>query len=239
VPVPRIERDHASIRAAQEASFGLASVCTKAREGHDPMKSIFVLSALGCIAAMGSIGCATTNRVALGDLDVPSVRVGGARILDTRVNPLVPVRVALDGGGFAVSFARFGRSSARERVDPGSLEFVPGPAQEPTTEVGPAPSVQRVMLDGGRFLVCWTSGSLEWGHRAMAQVFNSSDGSPRGGAVAISPSDADVIGTPRAITSDGHRVVAMFAATTGSTFALMAVPIEDASPGENTESAHR
>ncbi len=215
------------------------------------MKSIFVLSALGCIAAMGSIGCATTNRVALSEhaeqvegaglaLEVPSVRVGGARILDARVNPLVPVRVALDGSEIAVSFARFGRSSAREHVDPGSLELVPGESREPTTApAGPATSVQRVVLDGGRFLVCWTSGSLEWGHRAMAQIFNSSDGSPRGGAVAISPSDADVIGLPRAITSDGNKVVAMFAATTGSTFALMAVPIEDASPGENTESAHR
>jgi hypothetical protein len=146
------------------------------------------------------------------------------------------VRLGLDGAEIAVSFAHL-RGGAREQIDPESLE-IRGRSEEPMQPGAPATSVQRIALDHGRFLVCWTSGSLEWGHRVMAQTFNSSDGSPRGVPVAISPSNADVVGAPRAITSDGNRVVALFSATTGSSFQLVAVPIEDAtSGGEAAQSA--
>ena len=202
------------------------------------------LSLLGAICAVSIsvlTGCATTrgavSRAPAGDppdaravLDLPSVRVGETRVLDARVNPLVPLRLALRGGAIAVSFGHMGRGES-EPIDPETLEPRGTPSEEPLREgESTSTSVQRIVLDGGRFLVCWTSGSLEWGHRAMAQMFNASDGSPRGGPVAISPSNADVIGAPRAITSDGNRVVAMFSAMSGSSFQLMAVPIEDAVP---------
>jgi hypothetical protein len=203
------------------------------------------LLGLGCAAAMSFLtGCATTStgmgglatRGAAADhrfaggsaLDLPSVRVGEPRVLDARVNPLVPLRVSLEDGAIAVSFGRLGHG-ASEQIDPDSLEARPGAADEPLRDSGAASTAeQRIALDHGRFLVCWTSGTLEWGHRAMAQIFNSSDGSPRGGPVAISPANADVVGRPRAITVDGNRVVAMFAAMSGSSFQLMAVPLEDA-----------
>jgi hypothetical protein len=60
----------------------------------------------------------------------------------------------------------------------------------------------------------------------MAQAFNTDDGTPRGPAVAISPSDADVTGPLGAATSDGHHVVATFAASTHRSFAAYAVPLE-------------
>jgi hypothetical protein len=212
------------------------------------------LGLLGAVCAAATTvltGCATTNgiasRAATGEpmlapasaLDVPSVRVGEARVLDERVNPLVPLRLALKDGAIAVSFGRLGRG-ASEQVDPGSLEPRSTPSEEPLREAeSTSNSVRRIVLDGGRFLECWTGGNLEWGHRAMAQMFNSSDGSPRGGPVAISPSNADVIGPPDAITSDGNRVVAMFAATSGSSFQLVAVSIEDAAPDGDAERSAR
>jgi hypothetical protein len=201
------------------------------------------LSLVCCAAAIAVMtGCATTRGVAsrgpLGEAGLaPSVRVGEARVLDARVNPLVPLRIALDGAEITVSFAHLG-SSASERIDPESLE-VRGRSVEPMHQEAPPTSVQRIVLDHGRFLVCWTTGNLEWGHRVMAQMFNSSDGSPRGGPVAISPANADVVGAPGAITSDGNRVVAMFSAATGSSFQLMAVSIDDATSGGEAERSAR
>jgi hypothetical protein len=201
---------------------------------------------LGCAAALSFLtGCATSNTAAsrasavepidAAALDAPSVLVGETRVLDGRVNPLAPLRLALKDGAIAVSFVHAGRR-ANQEIDPDSLERRSVESDEPSHETeASSTSVQRIVLDGGRFLVCWTSGNFEWGHRAMAQMFNTSDGSPRGGPVAISPSNADVIGPPRAITSDGNRVVAMFSAMSGSSFQLMAVPIRDAAPSENAQ----
>jgi hypothetical protein len=220
------------------------------------MKSIFVLGVLGCLASPLLTGCASAGGAGLqpqplapGDVTgfaagAPSMKVGGPLVVDARVNPLAPMNLGLDSGAVVVSFERFGRAHARAALDPlsfASRPEVPG-ASPSANDVGStlaSTEVQRVTLDGGRFLVCWTTGSPEWGHRAMAQVFNSSDGSPRGAPVAISPSDADVIGMPRAITSDGHRVVAMFKAESGSSFELVAVPLDDASPSDRVESARR
>jgi hypothetical protein len=193
------------------------------------------LSLVCCAAAISVLtGCATTrgeggDRAGAAGVGLPSVRVGEARVLDATVNPLVPVRLGLHDGEIAVSFAHL-RGGAHEQIDPESLE-IRGRSEGPMGPEAPATSVQRIVLDHGRFLVCWTSGSLEWGHRAMAQMFNSSDGSPRGVPVAISPPNADVVGVPRAITSDGNHVVALFSATTGSSFQLVAVPIDDATSG--------
>jgi hypothetical protein len=94
----------------------------------------------------------------------------------------------------------------------------------------------RVTLDGGRFVVFWTRGSLEWGRRALAQAYNQ-DGSPRGAPVVISPPDADVMVAPRAVTTDGRHIVATFVAATGGSFELLSVPIEDSAPDEGLELA--
>jgi hypothetical protein len=217
------------------------------------MRAKLGLLGVGCALATSLLaGCATSSGVAarasIGEpaaaagpaLEVPSVRVGEARVLDAKVNPLVPIRLALEGGAIDVSFGHLGRGVS-ERIDPDSLEPRSTQSEEPAARTGEwaSPAAQRVVLDGGRFLVCWTTGSLEWGHRVMARMFNSSDGSPRGGAVVISPSSADVIGPPRAITSDGNRVVATFAAVSGSSFQLMAVPIDDITSSDGAERSAR
>jgi hypothetical protein len=216
------------------------------------MKSIFVLGLLGCVATPFLVGCAGAGRVALqpqapGDAEelmaaVPSVKVGGPLVVDPHVNPLAPMSLGISSGAVVVSFERLGRAHARAALDPVSLESRPdvsssnGSANDATSALA-STEVQRVALEGGRFLVCWTAGSPEWGHRAMAQIFNSADGSPRGAPVTISPADADVIGLPRAITSDGHRVVAMFKVESGSSFELMAVPLDDSGAREGIASA--
>jgi hypothetical protein len=205
------------------------------------MQLKFGLLGSGCIALAGLTGCASAGgeagRASLGEHTGgalgPSVRVGEVRVVGRGVNPLVPLRLAVKDGAIAVSFAHFGHG-ATEQIDPDSLEPRSTASEAPLRDAeSPSASVQRVVLDGGRFLECWTSGNVEWGHRVMVQMFNASDGSPRGGPVAISTPSADVVGPPRVISYDGNRVVAMYSEVSGSSFQLMAVPIEDAS----TESA--
>jgi hypothetical protein len=194
----------------------------------------------GCVAALAVLtGCASTRGVAssgsgqhLDGALGPSVRLGEARVLDQGVNPLVPLRVAVKDGAIAITFAHLGHG-AIEQIDPNSLEPRSRALDASVRDAeSPGTSVQRIVLDGGRFLVCWTTGSLEWGHRVMVQTFNSADGTPRGAPVAISSPSVDVVGPPRVITYDGNRVVAMYAAMSGSSSQLMAVPIEDASSSD-------
>jgi hypothetical protein len=198
--------------------------------------------ALGTAAALAFMGCASTSGgIERGERDfsgvahrgVSSVRIGEAHVVDTRVNPLMPVRVSFDGNEVVVNFARLGRSGAVARLDASSLQPL---SLQPGSEDRSAHSTEaeRVVLDGGRFVVCWTRGSVEWGHRALVQAFNA-DGSPRGAPAVISPPNVDVIGAPRAITTDGRHIVATFAAASGNSFQVMAVPIEDAEPVEGPE----
>jgi len=154
------------------------------------------------------------------------VRVGELRVIDPHVNPLVPVHVTSRNHQVEVTFGLV-HSGARERLDAVSLEPVswePSAREDRTT---PPTGITRVALDGNRFLVCWTEGSLEWGHRAMAQMHRASDGAPLGAPVEISPPDADVFGAPQAVATDGHHVVATFAASSEGKFRLVAVPIDD------------
>jgi hypothetical protein len=198
---------------------------------------------LGLVVAamLGAFGCATSgtgrSRVAgAGSSGMPSVRVGELRVIDPHVNPMVPVHVTSENNEVAVTFG-LEHSGAHERLDAVSLQPV---SWEPTAREDrstPSTGVTRVVLDGNRFLLCWTEGTLESGHRAMAQMHRASDGAPLGAPVEISPPDADVFGAPQAVTTDGHHVVATFAASSEGTFRLVAVPIDDiasVSPSELT-----
>ena len=68
----------------------------------------------------------------------------------------------------------------------------------------------------------------------MAQVFDSADGSALGAPVEISAPDTDVVGTPRAASADGRRVVVTFTASSGHVFDLNAVSLEDAAPATDS-----
>jgi hypothetical protein len=190
---------------------------------------------LGLIVAamLGSFGCATsgTGRVqpgfaGTGPDGMPSVRVGELRVIDPHVNPMVPVHVTSEDNQLAVTFG-LEHSGAHERLDAVSLQPVSWEPSVLEDRAAPSTGVTRVVLDGNRFLLCWTEGTLESGHRAMAQMHKSTDGSPLGAPVQISPPDADVFGAPQAVTTDGHHVVATFAASLDGTFRLVAVPIDD------------
>ncbi len=187
---------------------------------------------LGVVGIVGLTGCASVSEGVASmqpeSASQPSsVRVGETRLLDPRVNPSAGVRVTAEGDALVVRFAHPGRRTGEiERLDPVSLQTISKTAAPVDRSSSWGGRPQRVVLDGGRFVVCWKSGDPEQGYRVMAQAFNASDGSPRGAPVAISPADADVSGSLSVATADGHNVVATFAASTGDAFAAYAVPIE-------------
>ena len=59
----------------------------------------------------------------------------------------------------------------------------------------------------------------------MAKAWTAG-GSPVGTAVMVSPPGEDVLGAPDLVGIDGERVVAMFAATAGERFDLLAVSLK-------------
>jgi hypothetical protein len=199
----------------------------------------------GVLAMTGSLGCATTASLpGLGETDcssaghrgAPSVRAGHARVIGSQVNPLGSLHMATDGSEVDIAFARPGRASAVARLDAASLEPQSPeqaiPLEDPAmfTEHGPA----RVVLRDGQFVLCWVRGDDESGHRALVQAFNA-NGSPRGAPVVISPEDFDVVGAPRAITTDGRHVVVTFVGARDRCFEVLAVPVDDASSVAPTE----
>ncbi len=193
-----------------------------------------ILAILALASALGSIGCASTSTGTQVDArgwsgiawhGDPAVQVGEARVIDARVDPLAPVALTYQGGSIAVSYERVGRVRNVERIDAESLAPTSSDADRTNAAVAMPAGDARVVLDGGRFVMVWKRGTLEWGHRAMAQEFNS-DGSSRGAPVVISPADVDVVGSPQAVTTDGHHVVVTFAESSAKGFKLVAVPIE-------------
>lgn len=163
---------------------------------------------------------------------VPSMRVGDARVVGFHVDPMGPLQVSSEPGGVAIRYTGPGRSRLEARLAPASLDPVFS-AEEPAAAKEQAPSREatRVLLDDGHFVVFWTRGSVETGYRALAQSFKQ-DGSPCGAPVVISPPDLDVVGSPRAVATDGSHVVATFAGSMDGSFQVLAVPLEDPSaPG--------
>jgi hypothetical protein len=138
------------------------------------------------------------------------------------------VRLAPEGSSVTATFGLPGHKQVVTRLDPASLEQL---SREQTghSELPAAPSTgaERVELEGGRFLVCWTRVSADGGHEAVAQMWTAS-GSSMGAPTVISPPDADVFGAPRAATTDGRHVLVTFPETSGESFELRAVSLEDA-----------
>jgi hypothetical protein len=124
-------------------------------------------------------------------------------------------------------------------LDPATLQVLSaetsGPSEAPQA---PASGATRVVLDGGRFIVCWTEQSADGGRRAMARLW-APDGHSLGPALAISPPDADVLGAPRAASADGRHAIVTFGSTNGDTFELRAVALEDATRPKDAEVARR
>jgi hypothetical protein len=195
---------------------------------------------LGLVGVLGLVGgCASTGAGAprleadLSDFarrGAPSVLVGDARVVEAKINPLVPVQASKEGNAVTLRFGRPRHASGVARLQTSSFEVS---IDEPAVADAPTPpTATRALLDGGHFVVCWKRGDAERGYRAVAQVYGQ-DGTPLGAPTVVSPPDVDVIGVPQVLTTDGHRVVATFAAAADSSFELLAVPIADASAGDD------
>jgi hypothetical protein len=188
---------------------------------------------------MGLMGCASTVAVQAAKSaefaapDQAAVRISAATVVDAHVSPLVPVHVMPEREAIAVTFGQRGRTQTT-RLDPVTLQVLSAETTGPSeARREPASGSTRVVLDGGRAVVCWTEQGADGGRRAMAQLWEA-NGHLLGPAVPISPPDADVLGAPRAASSDGRHAVVTFASTSGGTFELRAVALEDASKSDAT-----
>lgn len=209
------------------------------------------MAVFGLASALGAVGCMGGQAQGWDGVawpDASAMHVGEAHVMDARVNPLVPVTVASQGGDLAVSYGRADRARTVAHVNPESLRVQ---SSEPNAETNDATSKDAasskdspaapqsdapscVLLDGGHFMLVWKHGSAEWGNRVMAQEF-AKDGTPTGAAVVISPPNVDVMGTPQAVTTDGHHVVATFTGASDHGVQLLAVPIEVQISASGTE----
>ena len=126
------------------------------------------------------------------------------------------------------TFGLPGHTQVLTRLDPASLELLSreqtGRSELPSA---PATGATHVELEGGRFLVCWTRVRADGGHEAVAQMWTA-NGSSLGVPMVISALDADVFGAPQAATADGRHVLVTFPETSGESFELRAVSLEDA-----------
>jgi hypothetical protein len=195
-----------------------------------------VLGVTGCAATLPG-AAATSADFTQGD---QAMRISATSVVDTHLSPLVPVHLTPErGGAIAVTFARRGQKQATARLDPATLQLLSaettGPAE---AREAPASGATRVVLDGGRFIVCWTEQSADGGRHAMARLW-APDGHALGPAVAISPPEADVLGAPHATSTDGRHAVVTFGSTSGGTFELRAVALEDATQSKVAEMARR
>jgi len=188
---------------------------------------------VGVVGMFGLMGCATTGS-AVGAFDAhgvamaqaQGVRVGEARVVDTHINPRVPVRLTAENGALAIRFGRPGTVGALVYLNAESLTPVSAEKRvEAEPPSAPATAAVRVALGAGRFVECWRRGSMESGYQLMAQA-RTADGSPLGQPVVVSPTDSDVLGAPKLVRIDDEHAVATFAATLGDRFELLAVPLE-------------
>jgi hypothetical protein len=188
--------------------------------------------ATGC-ASSGALSAGNDARNGLGVLGVAEAQApegsgvlrGTVRVLDTQVNPLVPVRLTAEGDEVAVRFAHSRRGGAVVHIDGQSLAPI-GDEAPVAAERREAPSGRsvRVVFRDGRFIECWKAGDAERGYKVMAQAWTGG-GDRIGSPVAISPADSDVLGVPQVVSVDGDHAVATFATVDGDKTQLLAVSL--------------
>ena len=190
------------------------------------------------LAALTAIGCAETTpsdvqspalRLALAaPSSAPSVRVVDLRVLHRTVNLMQPLAMEAAGNEVSVTFAMRQRQGIQLALDPVTLEArVAGPVTYPERPEGATPPYLdqkpvRVALAGGETMEVWTDTAS--GH-VLAQSFDA-QGVGRGEPVIVSLADESVLGAPRAVTSDGRRVIVTFFASRREGFELVAASLE-------------
>jgi hypothetical protein len=193
-------------------------------------KHLFIAQVLVCLGA-ASVGCGASRASGrpseFEGADLAPLRIAETRVINERVNPMVPVHLATEGSSITATFGLPGHEQMVTRLDPASLELLSS-EQTWRSELASAPATDlvRVELEGGHFLVCWTRVSADGGHEAVAQMWTAG-GSSLGAPMVISPPDADVFGAPQAATADGRHVLVTFPETSGESFELRAVSLQD------------
>jgi hypothetical protein len=193
-------------------------------------RSILLVSTLSLLA-----GCAaearlrpeTINFAVAQPASTSPLTVGSVHVLGERISPMMPVDLSASAGKVTVTFARKGLAGTTLALDPLSLQ-----TEESSDHLYPESTkrelthtkVAHVALDDGRRIAFWTDGNPEAGYRVLAAV--ERDGEPQGAPVVLTSESVDVIGSPSAVTTDGHHVVVTFFASTTDSFALLAVPVE-------------
>jgi hypothetical protein len=191
--------------------------------------------ATGCASSGGLVGHAVINSAIVGGSvgvqegdasPATGVRAGQARVVDSHVNPTIPVRLTANGDVVEVRFAHSRAGGALAHLDRTSLAPVSPesflPVERPAAH---GAETARVALSDGRFIVCWKAGDFERGYRMMAQAWTGG-GEPIGTPVPISPVDTDVLGAPELVSVDGDHAVAAFAAMTGDRAEVLAVSLQ-------------
>jgi hypothetical protein len=197
--------------------------------------TLALVGATGCASSGGFVGHAAINSAIVegaggvqegGAPPTAGVRAGQARVVDSHVNPTIPVRLAANGDVVEVRFAHSRTGGALAHLDRTSLAPVSPESYVPAERPAASGSeVARVALRDGRFIVCWKAGDFERGYRVMAQAWTGG-GEAIGAPVPISPMDSDVLGVPEVVSVDGDHAVAAFAAMTGDRAEVLAISLE-------------
>jgi hypothetical protein len=193
-------------------------------------RSILLASSISLLAGCGAEARLRPETISFAFAQPAStspLTVGSVHVLSERINPMMPVDLSASAGNVTITFARKGFGGATLALDPRSLE-----TRESSDHLYPASTtrelthtrVAHVALDDGRSLAFWTEGSPEAGYRVLGAV--ERDGEPRGATVVLTSESVDVIGSPSAVTTDGHHVVVTFFASTTDSFALLALPVD-------------
>jgi hypothetical protein len=157
----------------------------------------------------------------------PALRVIDVRSIGRRVNLQEPIALTASGDQVDITFAFRHREGvtialAPESVQPRLATPYSFPAHtKPATPHYVVIEPSRVELGGGRFMSCWNDNASR---RVFAQAY-SAEGTPRGAAVVVSPPAMDVIGSPRAVTTNGHHIVVTFFASGDEGFEVVAASL--------------
>lgn len=192
------------------------------------------LAVLGVFGVLAASGCAERDRAGVtlmqppSSRELPSIDLGHAQVLDPHVDPMDGVRLVANEDAVVARFSPPRGPAEIDRLDPTSLKVLSQRRATGASEPAPPVEALRMVIDGGRHLITlWKGGDAQHGFRLMAQAFNTTDRSPRGAPVVVSPIAGDVAGPLNAVTLDDHYVVAGFAASTkDGSFAAYVVPLK-------------
>jgi hypothetical protein len=191
------------------AAFG--SGCTPAANSAAPL-------------APTGLGFAITSSPSAG----PTMRVHQTRILTSKVNLQEPVLLAAQGSDITVTAAMRGHRGWTFTMDPQVLAPTSvTPYDYEDHPQRPHPGCQekdgtRLKLRDNRTVAFWTDEST---NVVVAQIFDA-DGTAYGPESTASGPTGDVVGAPRAVTSDGQHVVIAYFTATDTGFELVATSLE-------------